>query len=269
MRESLVKRLKKLMKMAQQVVEPQPPFGIPLGPITTATDSDYLHTKPTRSERSRSPYMPSCEPDLVTDDLAFRNLRKDAQQNGSSTASPSPSFGYRKKRAVRSLSANLYGLINTSPTASALELDSEDQASSILDSVAPDGFGYEAPVKRLGRRTSDPEVMTANWQKYVPEDLDVCKNRNTEEPRQKDVLSDIDTSNRSWDESSDDRIRPQENLIIEDEKTLVPFYSAFLQQTLNNTSLYLCRQYFRLRNMLSYTSFFLQLCNVHVNKLAR
>lgn len=71
-------------------LDPQPPFGIPLGPISPASNSDYLHAKPMPITSSGS------IPDLVLDDLAFRNLRKD----------------HSKKKAVRSMSANLSGLIN-------------------------------------------------------------------------------------------------------------------------------------------------------------
>lgn len=104
-----------------KVIEPQPPFGIPLGPVTTATESDYLHTVPNKSNQPRSPYIPQCEPDVVTDDLAFRTLRKDAATTSARnnfdnrTESVNESvdeFPPKKKRAVRSLSANLYGLIN-------------------------------------------------------------------------------------------------------------------------------------------------------------
>lgn len=98
-----------------KVIDPQPPFGIPLGPVTAATESDYLHTTPTKPEQPRSPYIPQCEPDVVTDDLAYRALRKDATRNGPRTEPPSAApttGGVAKKRAVRSLSASLYGLIN-------------------------------------------------------------------------------------------------------------------------------------------------------------
>uniref|UniRef100_A0A0A9XKG8 Uncharacterized protein n=2 Tax=Lygus hesperus TaxID=30085 RepID=A0A0A9XKG8_LYGHE len=74
-------------------LDPQPPFGIPLGPISPAPSSDYLHAKPNQFE-----LKPPDEPDVVTDDLAFRNLRKDNQE-------------LRKKKAVRSLSANLSNVI--------------------------------------------------------------------------------------------------------------------------------------------------------------
>ncbi|XP_035738752.1 uncharacterized protein LOC118448924 isoform X1 [Vespa mandarinia] len=104
-----------------KVIEPQPPFGIPLGPVTTATESDYLHTVPNKSNPPRSPYIPQCEPDVITDDLAFRTLRKDATTTSAKINVDNQTEGInesvnefpaKKKRAVRSLSANLYGLIN-------------------------------------------------------------------------------------------------------------------------------------------------------------
>ncbi|XP_014611111.1 PREDICTED: MATH and LRR domain-containing protein PFE0570w-like isoform X2 [Polistes canadensis] len=100
-----------------KVIEPQPPFGIPLGPVTTATESDYLHTVPNKSNPPRSLYIPQCEPDVVTDDLAFRTLRKDStttptKNNVDNLIESFNEFPTKKKRAVRSLSANLYGLIN-------------------------------------------------------------------------------------------------------------------------------------------------------------
>ena len=111
-----------------KVLEPQPPFGIPLGPITGATESDYLHTKPSKTE-PRSMYLPRCEPDIVTDDLAFRNLRKDAIDkniNDEKHIWERPTtFVTKKKRAVRSLSANLYNLINKKGNPDEAELDSE------------------------------------------------------------------------------------------------------------------------------------------------
>lgn len=102
-----------------RIIDPQPPFGIPLGPVTAATESDYLHTTPTKPEQPRSPYIPQSEPDVVTDDLAYRALRKDAgatrnvlTENRIDVLKEQPRADVKKKRAVRSLSANLYGLIN-------------------------------------------------------------------------------------------------------------------------------------------------------------
>lgn len=109
-----------------KVIEPQPPFGIPLGPVTGSTESDYLHAKPTspKSGQTRSLYIPKSEPDVVCDDLAFRNLRKDKDHVGGINKNTNyylqmdsliephlpikyDTFGTRKKRAGRSNSADL------------------------------------------------------------------------------------------------------------------------------------------------------------------
>ncbi|XP_043259122.1 uncharacterized protein LOC122401204 isoform X1 [Colletes gigas] len=118
-RDDVVYRSINYANKTLKVADPQPPFGIPLGPVTTATESDYLHTTPTKLDYPRSSYIPQCEPDIVTDDLAYRNLRKDANTTKNTVESKSSlandqeiAFGTKKKRAVRSLSANLYGLIN-------------------------------------------------------------------------------------------------------------------------------------------------------------
>jgi hypothetical protein len=57
--------------------DPQPKFGIPLGPVVGGAGSDYLHAQP--GDRYRSTFHPMRNPDLVKDDLAFRHLRKDDQ----------------------------------------------------------------------------------------------------------------------------------------------------------------------------------------------
>ncbi|XP_046397839.1 uncharacterized protein LOC124164527 isoform X2 [Ischnura elegans] len=125
--------------------DPQPPFGIPIGPVTRAPESDYLHVKPpSPSPTSRAKKTP----DVVKDDLAFRSLRKDRPAHAqpirpvplrgitsppprsssslSSVSSPPPlppptmDFqAIRKKRAVRSLSANLLGILQSASNASA------------------------------------------------------------------------------------------------------------------------------------------------------
>lgn len=58
-----------------KISEPQPPFGIPLGPIIGAASSDYLHAIP--EGRYKPSFHPRKIPDTVEDDLAFRTLRKD------------------------------------------------------------------------------------------------------------------------------------------------------------------------------------------------
>lgn len=155
-----------------RIVDPQPPFGIPLGPVTAATESDYLHTTPTKPEQPRSPYIPQCEPDVVTDDLAYRALRKDVGaaarsaaadgriENGASGEEPSGgACGVTKKRAVRSMSANLYGLINhdrihlrREPSLDAIRDEIQELAHSCAVTAA------ERPADYLRRVVSDGEL---------------------------------------------------------------------------------------------------------------
>lgn len=95
-----------------KVLDPQPPFGIPLGPVTPAPNSDYLHVTP--KDVYRPTFKPRKTPDVVTDDLAFRNLRKDSNKEPlfspeDTTLLDLPTI--KKKRAVRSLSANLLSII--------------------------------------------------------------------------------------------------------------------------------------------------------------
>uniref|UniRef100_A0A2S2R6G0 Uncharacterized protein n=1 Tax=Sipha flava TaxID=143950 RepID=A0A2S2R6G0_9HEMI len=58
-----------------KISDPQPPFGIPLGPIVGTAASDYLHAVP--EGRYKPSFHPRKVPDTVEDDLAFRTLRKD------------------------------------------------------------------------------------------------------------------------------------------------------------------------------------------------
>lgn len=116
-----------------KVPDPQPPFGIPLGPITPAPNTDYLHVIPI--DHYRSMFKPRRMPDIVKDDLAYRNLRKDFQKEPSfnlrkiaddmssilnntfthSSHSKNDNFSMRKRRAVRSLSANIHSLVKREP----------------------------------------------------------------------------------------------------------------------------------------------------------
>ena len=157
-----------------KVLEPQPPFGIPLGPITGATESDYLHTKPSKPE-SRSIYVPRCEPDIVTDDLAFRNLRKDALINDKNNHDSDEkhswekrplTFVAKKKRAVRSLSANLYSLINKN--------ESQDEADLHYESLNENGTGDRSPRFKsevefdLGLKKSSNLDINGNQSDEIP-----------------------------------------------------------------------------------------------------
>ncbi|XP_071451880.1 uncharacterized protein [Hetaerina americana] len=169
--------------------DPQPLFGIPLGPVTRAADSDYLHVKPpspsptTRAASKRTP-------DVVKDDLAFRSLRKDrttyAQPvrpvplRGVSSPPPRPSSSFsgissppplptptldfqaiRKKRAVRSLSANLLGILQTA-NVSARPMSPPLASRSVLPPQSPPSPRREArealfPPASPAKPTSCPQ----------------------------------------------------------------------------------------------------------------
>ncbi|XP_041986469.1 homeobox protein 2-like isoform X2 [Aricia agestis] len=108
-----------------KTIDPQPPFGIPVGPISPAPQSDYLHAIPENKGRPR--FVPKRSPDLVADDLAYRSLRKDNRNSslfnnddygGLINNNPNSEYPYnkdvsniKKKRAVRSLSANIFTMI--------------------------------------------------------------------------------------------------------------------------------------------------------------
>lgn len=181
MRDDVVFRSINRANNTLRIIDPQPPFGIPLGPVTTATESDYLHTTPTKPEQPRSPYIPQCEPDVVTDDLAYRALRKDAgatrnvvADNRIDVSRQQPRAGLKKKRAVRSLSANLYGLINQDrihlrrePSLDTIKDEIQNAAANNLTSmierpeylrrVVSDG---ELSDNDAARRREEPAVIT-------------------------------------------------------------------------------------------------------------
>ncbi|XP_060534945.1 supervillin-like isoform X2 [Cylas formicarius] len=109
-RDDLLYRNVKRSLSSPKTVEPQPPFGIPLGPVSAAPNSDYLHATPVNLCRP----TPRPIPDVVKDDLAFRNLRKDPNKE---PALPNKlDLNYlKKRRAVRSLSANIGTLLGVEP----------------------------------------------------------------------------------------------------------------------------------------------------------
>lgn len=90
-------------------LEPQPKFGIPIVPVPPASETDYLHAQPIETKRPR--FISKRTPDLVSDDLAFRALRKDSLGSDKETNKPEHFMNPTKKRAVRSMSANIYNLI--------------------------------------------------------------------------------------------------------------------------------------------------------------
>uniref|UniRef100_A0A182MQS2 Uncharacterized protein n=1 Tax=Anopheles culicifacies TaxID=139723 RepID=A0A182MQS2_9DIPT len=100
----------------------QPPFGIPVGPIPPSPSTDYLTVQaPVKHTKPR--FQPQQSPDLVADDLAFRQLRKDKDllacidragarhQPTQSGNTSSGSDDSRQKRSTGSLSSNIYSQI--------------------------------------------------------------------------------------------------------------------------------------------------------------
>nr|CAH7750659.1 unnamed protein product [Callosobruchus chinensis] len=98
-----------------KVLEPQPPFGIPIGPIAVASSNDYLHAKP-ESIVYRPLFKHKKVPDIIKDDLAFRNLRKDNNKvpilPPNNNTENSNLMYLQKKRAQRSKSANIRHILD-------------------------------------------------------------------------------------------------------------------------------------------------------------
>lgn len=101
---------------AYRVPPPQPPFGIPLLP-TQGTSCDYLRARPTDAPRPLT--RPKVHPDLVRDDMAYRNLRKD------------PAVSLAARRATRALSVN----VNSSRRDSADKRDKSQSMTSIMEAL--------------------------------------------------------------------------------------------------------------------------------------
>lgn len=101
-RDDVAFRNLQLANLQHRSSERQPPFGIPVGPIVPAPQSDYLHVEPVRSRKK------SGSPDIVKDDLAVRALRKDTPGHKASIVYPMQ----KKQRATRTQSANIYNLIH-------------------------------------------------------------------------------------------------------------------------------------------------------------
>ncbi|XP_046807049.1 uncharacterized protein LOC111675850 isoform X4 [Lucilia cuprina] len=107
-RDDVAYRNIKLANLQHKTSEKQPPFGIPLGPIVPAAQTDYLHVTPKRKEPVA--YETAKAPDVIKDDLAVRALRKDPGENKGKFQYPSGSL-LKKNRATRTQSANIYALI--------------------------------------------------------------------------------------------------------------------------------------------------------------
>ncbi|XP_030765557.1 uncharacterized protein LOC115889647 isoform X3 [Sitophilus oryzae] len=114
-----------------RVIETQPPFGIPLGPVTPSANSDYLHATP---ENVYTPVHKQTKiPDIVKDDLAFRNLRKDSNKEPVLPHSGLDLNYLKKRRAVRSLSANIGNILGKSARSSEEDVENELKNKTLTD----------------------------------------------------------------------------------------------------------------------------------------
>ena len=185
---------------SMKVVDPQPPFGIPLGPIAPGTPTDYLHTNVTPEQIKQRPiFHPKKYPDLVRDDLAFRNLRKDnghipaldpnqvntekldellrenaAGKKQSSESNHSMST-LRKKRAVRSLSANISQLIRQE----AARPSGGPPDPFVKDEDDDDDYQYESGDSNRTQSMTDLSVVQGPTRPGCVTAVDVGKNAKT------------------------------------------------------------------------------------------
>ncbi|KAK6630978.1 hypothetical protein RUM44_003150 [Polyplax serrata] len=141
-----------------RIQDPQPPFGIPIGVITPAPNSDYLHATPI--DRFRPTFAPSKTPDIVKDDLAFRNLRKDHRTFTDQS-------NVTKKRAVRSLSANIYNIMQKEESskgvrAQEVEID-VGKTQSLTDLTNGACTGKQALEKRLKLLKDEKNLRRAEF----------------------------------------------------------------------------------------------------------
>lgn len=161
-----------------KVTDLQLPFGIPIGPISTPFAQDYLKVTPISSNASTSSMSPVAHerrrhahresPDLVSDDLAVRNLRRDNQQAWKSNQLLQPKSN--QKISVRSQSANIYNLI---------QRDASRPSGGNLD----DYNVFDALSKKLINHTDGDSDMTD-----VPVTVSsLCKKGNSRETRYKTI----------------------------------------------------------------------------------
>lgn len=73
-RDDLLNRNIRHANSVVKVSEKQPPFGIPIDPIPFVNVSSYLQSEVDAKTKSK---FTAVVPDIISDDLAFRNLRKD------------------------------------------------------------------------------------------------------------------------------------------------------------------------------------------------
>ena len=164
------------------ISEPQPVFGLPLGPVTGGASSDYLHAVP--EDRYRSTFNPMRNPDLVKDDLAFRHLRKDESLEdpsglgivkdphglisppgtnwppSSQTRRSPPNISYSDKhnQMTRSLSENIAHIIRKQSSKPGAKLDEIISYQDLSDPLVYDTIKYTMDLINKRKTRSDKSV---------------------------------------------------------------------------------------------------------------
>ncbi|KAJ8713633.1 hypothetical protein PYW07_014003 [Mythimna separata] len=204
-----------------KTMDPQPPFGIPIGPVSPAPQSDYLHATPENKGRPR--FIPRRSPDLVSDDLAYRSLRKDNRHsshfngedytgliNNNHSYNEYPytkdsAANLKKKRAVRSLSANIFTMIqkeiddalNMSKMATLQKTHSNSDVMKRLRNTFENNDNEQEhyPRNKVLSMLAQEAMDTSNKLGVALAELD--KNRNNNE-KKSDVQSRISDSRQSF-----------------------------------------------------------------------
>ena len=93
-----------------KVVDTQKPFGIPVGPIPPTPSTDYLTAEPIQMRKSG--FAAQHNPDVVADDFAVRNLRKDfyGRRKGN-TITMDNNHHMKRNHTLSSISDNIYSEI--------------------------------------------------------------------------------------------------------------------------------------------------------------
>eukprot|EP00092_Neocalanus_flemingeri_P028135 GFUD01030555.1.p1 GENE.GFUD01030555.1~~GFUD01030555.1.p1 ORF type:complete len:1478 (+),score=209.49 GFUD01030555.1:136-4569(+) len=161
-----------------KVIDPQPKFGIPLGPVSGGANSDYLHAVP--EGKYRSTFHPMRNHDIVKDDLAFRHLRKDGNlsdpdhlgivkdpnglimprrlwpPNQGNRSSPIVFYPNKHNQVMRSLSENIAQIIKKQSAKPAADLNDIITYQDLQDPIVYDCMKYTMDViKKEKSKTSN------------------------------------------------------------------------------------------------------------------
>eukprot|EP00090_Calanus_glacialis_P037984 TRINITY_DN6607_c0_g1_i1.p1 TRINITY_DN6607_c0_g1~~TRINITY_DN6607_c0_g1_i1.p1 ORF type:complete len:1476 (-),score=228.81 TRINITY_DN6607_c0_g1_i1:131-4558(-) len=167
-----------------KVIDPQPMFGIPLGPVSGGANSDYLHAVP--EGKYRSTFHPMRNHDIVKDDLAFRILRKDENlsdpdhlgivkdpnglimprrlwpPNQVNRSSPVVFYPNKHNQVMRSLSDNIAQIIKKQSSKPSAELNDIITYQDLQDPLVYDCMKYTMDVIKKEKSKSSSGKFKKN-----------------------------------------------------------------------------------------------------------